>query len=372
MFVHTGDYMEHTRNNAMRSTYYTFTPVPLMDGSFYTMNDDLAALLTEAHRLLGVLEGMASFHPDKEIFHNWMLFRESCFSRMIDYAEPDINEALTKKAVGNPFAEISNIVSAYRCAAAMSSKKLNVGDIAACALHGDNPLRSVSTRSEPMFLSYSTSSYQEYNPTAPRNIWKAMQDMHKYMESDTVDTLIRAAMTHYQFEIIHPYERYNGIVGRILPYNMLMNADLQGIQFLSLSAFLYRYKAEYFDKLGSTQKNGNYTAWIEFFIRVLCEAAQSAVSSIRHYDMLIRGDEGKVLARPQGRADHTLEVCLYFKNNITASIGKASAELKLSYDTVSRSVAILQKLGILTQVSEGSRNRLFAYEGIMKRFVSPE
>ena len=51
MFVHTGDYVEHVSNDALQSTYYTFTPCPLLHGDFYIMDDDLAALLASAHQI---------------------------------------------------------------------------------------------------------------------------------------------------------------------------------------------------------------------------------------------------------------------------------------------------------------------------------
>jgi|GEM_PF-1931306 len=77
MFVHTGDYVEHTSDDALRSTYYTFTPLPLQEGNFYTMDDSLAASLSETHRTLGVLKGILHSLPDKEAFMDLMLFREA-------------------------------------------------------------------------------------------------------------------------------------------------------------------------------------------------------------------------------------------------------------------------------------------------------
>lgn len=84
-----------------------------------------------------------------------------------------------------------------------------------------------------------------------------MIDIGRYAELDGIDVLIKAAMCHYQFEMIHPYELYNGIVGRLFVYKMLYSAGLSGIRFLSLSECLYNHKAEYFEKLGQTQKSGN-------------------------------------------------------------------------------------------------------------------
>jgi hypothetical protein len=90
VFVNTGDYVEHASDDILRSTYYTFIPRPLTEGNFYTMTDDLAALLADTHRSLGFLDGLLSIAPDSEFLAELLLMQESCFSKMIDYSDFDI------------------------------------------------------------------------------------------------------------------------------------------------------------------------------------------------------------------------------------------------------------------------------------------
>ena len=79
MFAQTGNYTEHTNDDFQNSVYYTFTPRPLMDGGFYDMDDDLAALLADAHRVLGVISGMMPFIDDKDALADLVLFKESIY-----------------------------------------------------------------------------------------------------------------------------------------------------------------------------------------------------------------------------------------------------------------------------------------------------
>ena len=83
MFVRTGDYREHVGNDSALSTYYTFTPRPLVEGNFYSVTDDLVALLTDTHRTLGFLNGIAVSTSDIETLTDLLLVREICFSKMI-------------------------------------------------------------------------------------------------------------------------------------------------------------------------------------------------------------------------------------------------------------------------------------------------
>jgi len=220
-----------------------------------------------------------------------------------------------------------------------------------------------------MFLSKSISNYRQYNPTAPGDIHPALNDISKYIALDGIDPLIKAAMCHYQFEMIHPYDRYNGVVGRILVYKILHSAGLNGICCLSFSECLYQLKAEYFEKLGLTQKNGSYSAWIEFFVRAIKGSAQNSIELATDYTELIRYDEEKLVARNDSTY-HTLNVYRYFKKNVISSIRNASEQLQLSFNAVSRSIEVLQNLGILTQITSKSRNRLFAHVGLMRLLLT--
>ena len=68
MLPYTGDYIEHIDSTTNNFKYYTFAPRPLMTGNMYQMDDELATLLTEAHRNIGFLEGLIQFAPNRDHF----------------------------------------------------------------------------------------------------------------------------------------------------------------------------------------------------------------------------------------------------------------------------------------------------------------
>lgn len=180
MFVHTGDYIEHRNDTPMRSTYYTFTPRPLMGGGFYTMNDDLASLLATAHRSIGILEDALFTSHGKEMLAELTLLKESCFSRIIDYPDRDIYSFILNRVFGKLDDDISNIVSTYNRVLDDKANEMSYDDIVRCALQGNNSKQGVRTRNSQIFLSKSISNYRQYNPTAPKNIHSAMNDIGRY------------------------------------------------------------------------------------------------------------------------------------------------------------------------------------------------
>lgn len=84
------------------------------------------------------------------------------------------------------------------------------------ALYSDNVDKTIDVRNRQTFLHSVRTNIKSYNPTAPTEVLPALADISAYLYNDQdTDPLIKTALVHYQFEIIHPFEQYNGIVGRI-------------------------------------------------------------------------------------------------------------------------------------------------------------
>ena len=69
-----------------------------MRGDLYQMDDELVALLIEAHRNIGFLEGLVKYTPNKEAFAVLMLLKECTYSYMSDYDDPDFKEIFSLSA----------------------------------------------------------------------------------------------------------------------------------------------------------------------------------------------------------------------------------------------------------------------------------
>lgn len=76
-------------------------------------------------------------------------------------------------------------------------------------------MNTIKIRQKQTSLHNVRTNLRIYSPTAPDELLPALGDIYSYLAQSSDDALVKAAMAHYQFEMLHPYEMANGIMGRI-------------------------------------------------------------------------------------------------------------------------------------------------------------
>lgn len=326
------------------------------------MDEELVTLLTTAHRLLGILEGMSMYMKDSEAIKDLMLLKECCYSRLIDKKDSptfyNIMKNLSSKQ--DDMTCITHLVDAYKYSYGKPVENTELTKIYNIII-GLEAKEQIAVRNKQTFLNNAVTNLKIYSPAAPEHILPALQDIVKFLKrNDNLDVLIKAALAHYQFEMIHPYESCNGLVGRILIQMILFNAQHRATPCLCLSEYLCRNKDEYFDKLRTTQMGGGYIYWIKFFIRAVCSAASNAVEQTKRFVEIVAKDEKEIFSSNPSTKSVTL-VYNYFKKNLVSEIKPAAKALELSFNTVACSVDKLSEMGVLKMEGMQSRHRSFLY-----------
>lgn len=362
MIPYTGDYIEHIDDNKSNSKYYTFTPRPLIYGDMYKMDDELSSLLIEAHRNIGFLEGLFKYAPNKDAFSELMLLKECAYSLMIDYDSPTFQDVLINRGSGKEdIVPITNLALAYKTARNMTISAPSLSRLCGIALYGDNVDKTIGVRNRQTFLYSVRTNIKSYNPTAPAEVLPALADISAYLYNDQdTDPLIKTALVHYQFEIIHPFEQYNGIVGRITIPMILHDITSETFPLICLSEYLYQNKNEYFDLLRTTQYSGGYIRWIKFLVKAIGETAKQAAESLIEYELTTAKDE-KLLINTGKISRSTSIVYEYFKRFPITNIPNASKETGLSFNSTAKAIDLLQEQGILVQMNSNERNRIWEY-----------
>ncbi len=94
------------------------------------------------------------------------------------------------------------------------------------------------------------------------------------------DPLVVMALTHYQFEAIHPFSDGNGRTGRIVNILVLIERGLLSEPILYLSRYIIQNKAEYYRLLLAVTADGAWEEWTSFMLEGIRETALSTMEKI--------------------------------------------------------------------------------------------
>ncbi len=186
----------------------------------------------------------------------------------------------------------------------------------------------------------------------------ALDNWEKYLHSKANEPpLIQCGLMHYQFEVIHPFIDGNGRVGRLLITFFLCERAYLPQPLLYLSAYFERHREEYYRRLLMVSQRADWRGWIEFFLRGVIVQSQDAIKNAQQILDLYARYRQMLSGKQLPKATHALLDDLFVNPYIT--IHWASKRLKLRYQTVQAAIERLVKLGILRQISQKRRYKMY-------------
>lgn len=114
-----------------------------------------------------------------------------------------------------------------------------------------------------------------YMPPPPRQISPLMERLIKFSNNPKEQFIpIRAVLTHYLFEKIHPFLDGNGRVGRLILQSVLEKSDYGMKGLLTVEEYLDKHRADYYDVLALGERD--VTEYVEFMLEAIAVTAESA------------------------------------------------------------------------------------------------
>ncbi len=176
---------------------------------------------------------------------------------------------------------------------------------------------------------------------------------------ESVDPVVGAAMAHYAFETLHPFNDGNGRIGRLLVVMQLYAGGTLSEPTLTVSPWFEARRQEYYDRLLAVSTNSRWDDWIRFFAEGLAASASSTRST-----MLAMVDAQTSL-REQVRASHlradTAQAVVEFAmERLVFTVREVQAAVEVSYPRANKLVGDLVDLGVLVALDpEGVYRRRF-------------
>lgn len=361
--------------------YKSFSPVAI-DREWTWEDATINTLLEQANRALGELNAYSLIVPDIDLFIEMHVVKEAQTSSRIEGTQTGIDEALLAEEQVRPekrddWREVRNYIDAVNQSIA-ELKSLPLSNRLLRQAHA-TLMRGVrgehkqpgEFRTSQNWIGGSSIADAVFVPPHPNEVPELMGDLEKFWHDETIAVphLIRIALSHYQFETIHPFSDGNGRIGRLMIPLYLVSHGLLAKPSLYLSDFFERNRASYYDALMRVRMSNDLIHWVRFFLAGMAETAAKGRDVFGKILALRTEVEHAVLSlgkrAPNARSALNL---LYRKPIITAA--DLTHGLPVSSPTAQSLIKDLLKLGILQEISGQERGRVYAFDRYLSLFLS--
>jgi len=195
-----------------------------------------------------------------------------------------------------------------------------------------------------------------------------LANLEQFMHAqDELDPLIKMAVTHYQFEAIHPFEDGNGRTGRILNVLFLVDKGLLELPVLFLSRYIMANKIGYYEGLRGVTERQDWEGWILYMLKAVEATAQQTFDQVVRIRSLMEQVREQVGKQAPG---------IYSKDLVEAIFKHPYTKIQFLVDagiakrqTASTYLQTLAGLGVLRQSKQG-REMYYINDALLSELVS--
>lgn len=355
----------------------TFAPKPLPGP--LRLDWELNALLNNAERAVGRLVGVGQTLPNPRIVVQSFIRREAQLSSRIENTYAEISDLALFDQTQSVERRVPDVREVHNNERALTyglqsvERGREIGIPLIKDMH-DLLLRGVrggdkrpgQFREKQVFVGH-TERIEEarFVPAPPGKVFELMEQLQAYIQTPGgLPAIARAAMVHYQFEAIHPFEDGNGRIGRVLILLLLCAEKVLPLPLLNPSAFLEAHREEYYQHLLAVSRKAEWTQWVKFFARGIEAAATDAIARIDRLKTLQAEYYGKLTTARSSSLLLKLVDELFVTQAITTT--RAAEVLGVTYVAAQGSIDKLVAAGILREVTGQKRNKLYLADGIVR------
>jgi Fic family protein len=201
-----------------------------------------------------------------------------------------------------------------------------------------------------------------YEAVAAKNVKAEMDKFLLWFNDDkiVIDSVLKSAIAHFWFIIIHPFDDGNGRITRAISDMLLARSENSTERFYSLSKQILAERNAYYDILKKSQHSNDITEWLVWFLNCLKHALQETESSMQN--ILLKAEFWEKYKNITINERQRLMINKLFNGFYgKLSSSKWAKITKCSSDTALRDIKDLIEKGILRQEVEGGRSANYTF-----------
>lgn len=356
-------------------TVKAYIPNPLPPDPSLHISAAFRRELDKALLAIGRLDSASVYLPDANLLLYMYIRKEAVLSSQIEGTQSSLSDLLLFEMDAVPgvpigdVKEVSNYVSALtygldkiRSGFPLSNRLLK--EIHAILLSDESGSHKNpgEFRRSQNWIGGTRPANAVFVPPPPNEVPNCMGELELFLNNERgiVSTLEKAALSHVQFETIHPFLDGNGRLGRLLITLILCVENILTEPLLYLSLYFKSHRNEYYDLLQKVRIDGDWESWFEFFIKAIRLTAEQATGTARKLAHL--ADENRKLIQGMGRiAGSAIMVHQSLMVRPLTDSAHLCKAIGLVPNTVNKVLKALIEDRIVEEVTGRGRNRIYVY-----------
>lgn len=357
-------------------TVRAFVPHPLPPEPEVVLHGALQVLLERAVLAIGRLDSLATLLPEPKVFLYTYVRKEAVLSSQIEGTQSSLSDLLLfelDEAPGVPIddaAEVSSYVAALEHGLMRLRDGFPVSNRLIREMHANLLIRGRGSdtlagefRRSQNWIGGTRPGNAHFVPPPAHAVETCMGELETFLHDQRrpLPVLVKAGLAHVQFETIHPFLDGNGRLGRLLITLLICDAGMLAEPILYLSLFFKQNRTEYYRLLDKVRTDGDWEAWLEFFLEGVRTTAAGTVAMAQGLVEIVNSDLARI--RTGGRASTSaLRVHAALSERPVISLRETCRRTGLSFPAASAGMDMLLKLGVAHEITGRRRNRIFTYE----------
>lgn len=354
-----------------------FVPRSLPPAPPLALDGPLQQALEAATLALGRLDAISTLLPDSSLFLYTYVRKEAALSSQIEGTQSSFSSLLMfemEEAPGVPIVdvtEVSNYVAAAehgldRIAGGFPMSNRLIREIHALLLSSGrgSSMSPGEFRRSQNWIGGTRPGNAAFVPPPAHAVAGCMGALERFLhaEDDGLPVLVRAALAHMQFETVHPFLDGNGRIGRLLITLLLAARGVLRQPLLYLSLYLKEHRARYYDLLQQVRADGDWEAWLDFFLEGVRSTAEAAFETSRRLTDVFAAGRAAIEQSGGGRAGSLLRVFEAMKERPALRLSTVCERTGLTFPTASAAMKGLVALDIAREATGRRRGQVFVYD----------
>lgn len=364
--------------------FQSFVPMPLPPEPPVVWSAALRRRFDAALVALGRLDAVCALLPNAALLLYSFVRKEAVLSSQIEGTQSSLADLLLYEIDEQPGVPVNDAHEVSRCVAALELglKMLRSGlplcTRVLCEMHkallthpGGRNKTPGEVRRTQAWIGGTRPGNAVFVPPPADAVPACLASLERFLndEPEPVPPLLKAALAHVQFETIHPFLDGNGRLGRLLIVLQLVADGVLREPMLYPSLFFKTHRALYDELLNEVRLRGDWERWLDFFAEGIDASATQGVLTANALLARVNADRDRIAGLGRA-ATSALAVHLALQRQPIATSAALVRATRLTAATVNKSLAHLERIGIVSEVTHRQRGRVFSYQKYVEELAA--